>query len=104
MVWKHFRWLLKVQIKKEEVKRKQGFTTLILSPFYIMDQIENLSSGRYLVCINSLSCRQSESWWKSSNLLLVKDYSWMMINVKVEKNNGNSDGDDGNPDANIEND
>jgi len=27
-----------------------------------------LSSGRYLVCINSLSRRQSESWWKSSNL------------------------------------
>ena len=39
---------------------------------YDTDQTENLSSGRYLVCINSLSRRQSASWWKSSNLLLIK--------------------------------
>ena len=37
--------------------------------------IENLSSCRYLVCMNSLSRRHSQSWWKSSNLFLIHKHN-----------------------------
>ena len=38
---------------------------------FVANATENLSSGRYLLCMNSLSRRHSASWWNSNNLLMV---------------------------------
>ena len=43
----------------------------VLKVVFVANAPENLSSRRYLLCMNSLSRRHSASWWNSNNLLTV---------------------------------
>ena len=62
----------------------------VLMVVFVANATENLSSGRYLLFMNSLSRRHSASWWNSNNVLRVIRVRtcWKVIMMKNYDNGG----------------
>ena len=98
MLRKHFLWLLHklklhirpflIPISYRIYLWKKVFN--VLKVVFVANAPENLSSGRYLLCMNSLSRRHSASWWNSNNLLTVIRVRtcWKVIMMKNYDNGG----------------